>query len=239
VNQIKFLSIFLLSTFLLSSYSYANTSLKGEIIPYHWTGLYAGLNVGLVNHTMNITDVNATSFLGTIQETSNFNWTGGFQIGLRQQLDLFARTSGVYGIEFSTNFSDARFNETYGSSFATYELDSNNRLKTICLLQGMGGVASDRTLLFLAAGLSWTQLTGETTNLDSIAFFNGFGLAKNVFGSALSAGIEYAFTDKFSARFKVDMITPKSYSKLDNTDDIFDVTNNIAQGVIAINYKFI
>jgi hypothetical protein len=42
----------------------------------------------------------------------------------------------------------------------------------------MGGIASERTLLFLAAGLSWTQLTGEITNLDRIAFFDGFSVKK-------------------------------------------------------------
>lgn len=236
-------SVCLLSAILLcSSASFAQLSLKDEVqplyqSPYNWTGFYAGLNVGGVNHTMNITDTNAVAFNATIQQVTNPRFTGGFQVGYRQQLDLRA-VSGVYGLEFSTNFADARFKKEYGSPFALYQLSSENKLKDICLLQLTAGIAAERTLLFLTAGLSWINIEGNTTNLASIPFFNGFNESKKEFGTAVGAGIEYAITQTISARIKLDVITPNTYSAHDEVGDAFQISNNIVEGTFGINYRF-
>jgi len=243
MKQFKLASSIFISTVLLSSTAIAHVSLKGEVMPatatalYNWTGFYAGLNAGVMNHTMNITDTQATSFNATIQQVSNPRFTGGFQAGYRHQLNQTS-TSGVYGLEFSTNFSNARFKKEYGSPFALYQLSSENKLTDICLLQLTGGIAADRTLLFLAAGLSWVNITGSTTNLDSIAFFNSFNVSKQELGTAVGGGIEYAFNETISARLKVDIITPNTYSTSDNTGDNFQISNNIVQGTLGVNYKF-
>jgi len=240
MKQIKLAASLFVSTLWLSSTAIADAPMKGEamsVAPYNWTGFYAGFNAGVVNHIMNITDDQATSFLATIQQVSNLKFTGGFQAGYRRQLDL-TRVSGVYGLELSANFSNAQFEKEYGSPFATYQLNSENKLKTVCLLELLGGIAADRTLLFLAAGVSWANITGSTTNLDSVAFFKSFSVSKKEFGTALGGGIEYAFTQAFSARLKVDVITPNTYTTSDNTDDTFLISNNIVQGTLGINYKF-
>lgn len=240
MKQIKLVASIFVSSLLLSSTTFAQGLTKDEATPaaaYNWTGFYAGFNAGLVNHTMNITDDQATTFLATIQQVSNLKFTGGFQAGYRRQLDL-TRVSGVYGLELSANFSNAQFEKEYGSPFALYQLNSENTLQTVCLLEFIGGIAADRTLLFLAAGLSWANITGSTINQDSIAFFKSFSVSKNEFGSALGGGIEYAFSEAFSARLKVDLITPNTYSTSDNTDDHFQISNTITQGTIGVNYKF-
>jgi len=240
MKQLKLVSSLFVSTLLLSSTAFAHTSLKGEMMPvaaYNWTGFYAGLNAGAVNHTMNITDVQATAFHSTIQQVSNPRFSGGLQAGYRRQLDL-NYVSGVYGVEMDANFSNASFSKEYGSSFAIYQLSSKNVLNTVCLLELIGGIAADRTLLFLAAGLSWANIAGSTTNLDDVAFFNSFNVNKKEVGTALGAGIEYAFNEKISARIKVDVITPNTYSTYDNTGDIFQISNAIVQGTLGINYKF-
>lgn len=238
----KFLKI-ILSCILLAFFSKvmaSETSFKGEIPLSHfnWTGLYGGFNVGVVNHTMDITDVNASSFLATIQQNSDAKFSGGLQLGYRYQIEMNP-VSGVYGIEISANFSNAQFEKDYGSSFALYELNSENALKDVCLIELIGGIAVNRTLLFLAAGASWVNITGTTSNLDSIAFFDAFNVDKKEWGTALGAGIEYAFSDKFSARLKVDVITPHTYDTDDNVDDVFQISNQIVQGVVGINYKFL
>lgn len=235
MKQIKLATLL---TLLFSSAASAHP-MKDEVMPvaaYNWTGFYAGLNAGAVNHTMNMTDNQATAFLATIEQVSNPKFSGGLQVGYRHQVD-FTKTSGVYGLEVSANFSNAWFKKEYGSPFATYQFESENQLKTVCLLELLGGIASDRTLLFLTAGLSWVNITGNVANLDSIAFFQSFDVDKKQFGTALGGGIEYAFTNTISARVKVDVITPKTYTTSDNTDDHFDISNSIVQGSFGINYK--
>lgn len=224
---------------LLSSATFAyQTSLKGEVpTPYNWTGFYAGLNGGIVNHTMNITDNQATSFNATIQQESNYDFLGGFQLGYRRQID-FAPVSGVYGIEFSGDFANASFSQDYGSPFSFYQLHSENELQNLFLLQLIGGVAADRTLLFLAAGVSRTNISGTTTNLDGAPFFNSFNMNKKQLGMALGGGIEYAFTQAISVRFKMDVIVPETYSTTDNIGDTFEISNSILQTTVGVNYRF-
>lgn len=205
--------------------------------PYNWSGFYAGLNAGAVKHTLSMTDNQATTFYSTIQEISNLKFTGGFQAGYRRQLNL-TQVSSVYGLEFSANFSEVKFNKDYGSPFALYQLNANNELKNVDLLELIGGIAADRTLLFFAAGLSWTNVKGSTTNIDGIPFFDSFSVSKKTIGAAIGAGIEYAFNEKFSARFKVDYIMPNAYSTTDNIGDQFQISNDITQGSIGVNYKF-
>jgi hypothetical protein len=247
MNQRKLVSL-VLSSFLLTTTTYATTSLKGEVLSltpasHNWSGFYAGFNLGAVNHTMDITDVNAATFHATIEQVSNPKGTGGLQIGYRQQLTLNT-VSGVYGLELSANFANAQFKKEYGSPFALYQLYSKNELKTVVLLEAIGGIAADKTFLFLGAGLAWVNISGSTTSLDGAPFFNSFSVEKKQLGTVLSGGLEYAFTNQISARFKMDVITPNTYSTTDDTGtaiepgNSYQIANKIIQGTVAINYQF-
>jgi outer membrane immunogenic protein len=224
----------------LSSSTYAHNVYKDApvaLAPYNWTGFYAGVNLGFVNHTLDITDNNATSFLATIQQVSNPYFTGGFQLGYRRQLDL-THVAGVYGLEFGANFSDASYNKEYGSPFALYQLTTKNNLKDALMLQIIGGIAADRTLLFIAGGLSWTNITGSVSNQIGTPFLSSFNLNQKSFGTAFGGGIEYGFSDAFSVRFKIDIITPDNYTVNDDSGNNFQITNSIVQGTVGLNYKF-
>ena len=228
----------LMSATFLSSATIAHVPLKDEVTsPNYWTGFYAGLNVGVVKNTLNITDIQATTFYATIQQALNPQLTGGVQGGYRRQLDS-ARVSGVYGLEFSTNFLNAKFQQVYGSPFALYQLSAESALKNILLLEAIGGVAAGKTLLFLAAGISGVSTTGSVTNLDSVPFFNAFSLKKTMFGTAVGGGVEYVFFKTFSARFKVDFVMPNTYLTFDDTNNDFRISNNIVQGTLGVNYQF-
>lgn len=233
---------FLTSSILISTASYANVSLKGEAFAatpseYNWSGFYAGLNAGLVRHTLQMTDNQAVSYYATIQQTGNPKLTGGLQVGYRTQMDL-TKASGVFGLELAANFANDQFKKEYGSPFALYQLESTSKLKDIVLLELTGGIAADRTLLFVAAGLSWVNLSGSVTNVDGLPFFNTYQLSKKEFGTALGAGIEYAFTQTLSARFKMDVVTPNSYTVSDNTGNHYLIANSIIVGTLGINYLF-
>lgn len=239
MKQYKLAASLFVSASLLSTSVFASYFMK-DTVPgssYNWTGFYAGLNAGAIKNTMNITDNQASSFNATIQQTSDPAFTGGVQVGYRRQLDL-SKASGVYGAELSANSSNARFNQKYGSPFALYQLKTENQINNYVLLQLIGGIAAERTLLFLAVGMSWTNISGSIRNLDIVPFFHSANLDKNVFGTALGGGIEYALTDTFSLRFKVDVITPTTYTVTNGVGDNFQVANNIVQGTLGLNYNF-
>lgn len=227
-----------MTSFLIVSNAFAHALPSDKRLEtYKWSGFYGGLNAGLVKHTMNITDNQATTFYATIQQEANPDVTGGLQIGFRHQSES-NQPSGVYGLEFSTNFSAAKFKQQYGSPFALYEISTENELKNVLLLQCIGGIAADRTLLFLAAGLSWSNISGNVSNIDGIPFFQSFNVNQHEIGTAVGAGIEYALNEQVSARFKMDLITPKTSTSYNDTDDSFLISNSIAQGTIGINIKF-
>ena len=122
---------------LFSHALFSHTPLPATTEPYHWTGFYGGLNIGALKHSLNMTDNMATTFNATIQQIGNPELTGGFQLGYRRSLEL-ALASGLYGLEFTGNFSDATFKSNYGSPYALYQLDAENQLKNNFLLQLIG-----------------------------------------------------------------------------------------------------
>lgn len=210
--------------------------LKDEVA-YNWSGVYAGLNAGFVQHTMHMTDVQASSFNATIAQVANPKFSGGFQVGYRSQLDL-SYSSGVFGLEFSDTISDVKFNKNYGSPYALYQLSSENKLNNIALLQMIGGITANRTLLFLAAGGSRTHVSGFVKNTDGIPFFNGFSVSDTAFSAAFGGGIEYAFSRAISGRFKLDVILPNTFSTYDNTGDNYQISNSVVQATFGVNYRF-
>ena len=239
MKQLQLAGSVIISASLYSCIAFSQASLKDvdTATPHNWSGVYVGLNAGVVKNTMNMTDVQATTFNATIEQASNPDFLGGFQFGLRRQLDPL-KSSGVYGLEFSANFSNASSTNEYGSPFALYHLNSDNQLKANYLLQLTGGIAADRTLLFLAAGCSWTDLSGRVVTLDGIPFFHSFSVSKTSVGTALGGGIEYAYNEHFSLRFKADLISAKSYNTRDDTGSIYQIANRTVQGVFGVNYTF-
>ena len=230
----------LASLFIFSSVASAS-NFKNEMTPAtfnRWTGFYAGLNIGLVNHTMSVTDTNAVAFMATIDQVSNARLIGGAQLGYRKQVDL-SSVSGIYGVEVSAQFSNSEFNKQYGSPFALYQLDAANKLESVYLLELLGGIAANNTMLFITGGLSWINISGKTVNLDSIPFFNDYSVKKNVWGTTLGAGIEYAFNENWSARFKANVMIPNTYNVYDDVDDQFGISNHIVEASLGINYQFV
>jgi len=231
MKQFSFIASAFAGALMLATTAFATNA------PYNWTGFYAGINAGGVNNSMDITDTEATSFQGTIQQVSDPAITGGFQGGYRRQLDLDT-VSGVYGIEGSFNIANAQFSKQYGSPFATYQFNANTSLKIVTLLEFTGGIAAGRTYLFLCGGLAWVRLNGQLNNVDSIGFFQSVNLNQDQFGHAIGAGIEYAFTDKISARIKVDAIKPNTYTVTNNTGSSYEVSDSLVLGTLGVNYKF-
>lgn len=231
-----------ISASLLPGLTFASVLSKDELISppiaegYDWTGFYAGIDLGLVKQTMNITDTQATTFYATLQQEFNPRFIGGFQLGYRHQINP-ARVTAIYGLEFNANFSDSKSTREYGSPFALYQLSTVNQLKNLHLIEFLAGIAVEQSFFFMGAGFSWTQVNGYVSNINGIPYFNSFTLNSRRISPALSAGVEYAFSDKISARFKVDAVSTNAYSAYDNTSNTYQISNTITQGTFGINYK--
>jgi outer membrane immunogenic protein len=228
-------SAFILAS-LFTSVTYAKVSYKGEVAPmapaFSWTGFYVGANVGGVGYSQYVTDIDESDFDSTLHLDPNGKWSGGAQIGWRYQVDC-AMASGVFGIEGSVDWTDAKYSRTFGVT--DYDIDT--KLKSLWMVQAMGGIAVDRTLLFLGAGAGWADLDGSWTDLAGDTTRN-FDTNKTVVGPVVSAGIEYAFTDMISVRAKVDELFASRYTRTDGRGNSFLINNNIVQGTIGLNVKF-
>jgi opacity protein-like surface antigen len=95
-----------------------------------------------------------------------------------------------------------------------------------------------KTFLFLAAGGAWVNITGHVVNEDGIPFFDSFRLSRKAIAPALGCGVEYAVSEKISARAKLDVISPHTYTRRDNVDNTYQIASNIVQGTFGINYRF-
>lgn len=232
-----FICASLLATNTLAKVSILDKDQAIASVPYSWTGLYAGLNLGAVRHAMNITDNQAVTFNATIQQVTDPRFTGGLQIGYRHQLDL-AQASGVFGLEVSSDYSAATSRKEYGSPFSLYQLDSQHKLKNVSLAELMAGIAADRTLLFFTVGLSWFDISGFVRNEDGVPFFDEFSVGKKDVAVVVGGGVEYALNDKFSVRVKVDVPLPETYTNIDNVGNTYDIANNIVLGTVGVNYRF-
>lgn len=220
--------------------SFAGTANKNQVVQpngFTWSGVYAGINAGFFKNSLKITDVNAASFNATIEQNTNPNFSGGFQVGIRRQMSP-SPTSGVLGLEFSANFQDHLSQMQYGSPFALYQLDSSYRVKSSYLLELIGGISAEKTLLFLAAGASFSTIRGQVINTDGLPFFRQFSLNKNAIGPVIGAGVEYACNNKLSIRAKIDMVYNNSYRTKDDTGNSYEVANQTMIASLGLNYKF-
>lgn len=233
-------SAFVLAS-LFSSVTFANASYKGEVMPlmpayYNWTGFYAGVNVGGVDYTSYVTDIDQFDYDSTLRLDPNASWTGGLQIGWRYQVNN-APAAGVFGVEGSFNWVNHTYSTTFGGGGAVPDYDISTKLKNIWMIQAMGGIAADRTLLFLGAGVAWVDVSGSWVSLDGNSK-RDFSTSKNQVGGVLSAGVEYAFTDMISLRLKVDDVVTKRYSNSNDDGFTFLTSNNVVQATLGLNVKF-
>ncbi|MCP8937259.1 porin family protein [Alsobacter sp. SYSU M60028] len=196
---------------------------------FTWTGFYVGLNAGYGwtnSNNITATDGNVVDIFST---GDNGGFTGGGQLGYNMQYGQI-----VFGLETDIQYADFGKNRTYATSFGPYAFatDHGNYFGTV---RGRVGYAFDRALLYVTGGLAYgnvgEQLGGNDTNV----------------GWTLGGGLEYAFTNNWTAKIE------GLYVSLDRgtgTRTIYDTTptavgvarqsGNNEFGVVRVglNYKF-
>ncbi|MDB5556000.1 MAG: hypothetical protein JWL86_5984 [Rhizobium sp.] len=206
-----------------------------------WSGLYAGLNAGFVGHQ--------SSFTGALPAAFNFNyaWPGskttspggifGAQLGYNFQSGQL-----VYGVEIDLGVVGAKNTD---NSVVPYAWKQRAGMDAFGSARLRLGYAFDRALIYATGGLALGKTTDSIQAGPNPVYSWSKGNNNWRLGYTVGAGVEYALTDRWSAKLE------GLYYDLGHQDHLsVNVTNGVSyafgarsktDGFIArlgINYKF-
>jgi outer membrane immunogenic protein len=157
---------------------------------FSWTGCYVGGNVGGLwahkewsNNTFpgSGTSFDADSWVGGVQGGCNYQFAGGFVIGIQGDYD----------------WSDAK-----GSGFDNFFAETDRtKIKSLASVTGRVGYAWDRFLGYVKGGYAWER--DDHTIWDQSGFLLASASATRG-GWTVGIGGEYAFTDWLSGFVEYD-----------------------------------
>jgi outer membrane immunogenic protein len=198
-------------------------------MPYTWTGLYIGGNVGGAWAQGNIND----DVTGFHFSTSHSGFIGGGQVGFNYQ----ANNPLVLGVE--ADFDWTSLNATGATIFfprIRAILQGSANTKSIAALAGRLGYANDRWLFYGKFGGAWV---GNQTMITDLTTGAEFSTSNTNNGWLAGAGIEWAFSPNWTARIEYDYIGLRNLTLSPIfTSDTFSVRRNIQMATFGLNYKF-
>ncbi|MEW6255663.1 MAG: outer membrane protein [Pseudomonadota bacterium] len=196
---------------------------------FSWTGFYIGGNVGWswLNNDLNVSPafgIPATSL--SVGDANGF--TGGLQVGYNWQFV----NNVVLGIEADVQWADLGSSSVaivpYGPFAAGFTDGSLNAFGTV---RARLGYAMDRFMPYVTGGLAW-----GTTDYGSIY---GVDTSSTNWGWTIGGGVEYAFTNNWTAKIEYQYIDLEgsSYTIAPTLGSISaDTQLNVVK--VGINYKF-
>src|ERR1700722_14810105 len=208
---------------------------------FSWTGFYIGGNLGggwnrgnVVDSAfgVNFTNGNSTSFLGGGQVGGNYQ-IGAFVIGAEAVFDWFANNN---------NSGNGTTVVPLGGPPTTLRVSANDRWVTT--LAARFGYAWDHALFYGKAGGGWVGAGNfAVTNVGtgaSVALSN----SNTNSGWLVGAGVEYAFTQNWTAKLEYDYLALNNASftvTVPSTGVVDTFTNggrNVQTVTVGINYLF-
>jgi outer membrane immunogenic protein len=238
----------------------ADMPIKAAPVPaYQWSGCYAGLNVGGGATGSNFsTAVDPGTYLvgadpATVAATGSGSHgsdglLAGGQVGCNLQSGLV-----VFGLEgdfdyFHSNPFFENPTQTLSDGVTAFNIKQSLSTDYLATVRPRIGIAADRNLAYLTAGIAFTRAGYTETYLDQ-AVPPAFGTAtgsKSLVGWVAGAGWEYAFIDRWT--FKAEYLYA-SFSKIDGLGAIADpgVGANVLHGSgdltvqmlrAGVNYRF-
>jgi outer membrane immunogenic protein len=164
---------------------------------FTWTGFYAGLSGGYAFETGKSSlsgspDLLATGLTPGAAKTLGDGFMIGATVGYNQQFGMF-----VAGLEADLSYVDLgrTVTSSNGGLTTTFSQDANY-LGTV---RGRLGVAFDRLLVYGTGGLAFGDQKASTNLAGLGAAWTG-GKDAVRFGYVIGAGMEYAFTNNWSAK---------------------------------------
>jgi len=185
---------------------------------FTWTGFYIGVNAGAAFD--NNTDPTFTPSAGLPGSPSlnpavganNTDFTGGVEAGYNMQVNSF-----VFGVEGDIDYlgGNNNINGTFNSPafyhplFPSYTIAGATTNHLFGTIRGRLGFAVDRALFYVTGGAAFggnQAPTSVTFNIEPpfgqipAYTFNSQNTSNNEIGAVLGGGIEYAFTNNWSAK---------------------------------------
>jgi len=148
-------------------------------LAYNWSGFYAGMHAGYAWNSFR------RGAGGLIGNPSGF--TAGGQIGFNHQMDSF-----VVGLE-----GDLSWNSGVGKRAFPGPVTTEGKVNWAGSIRARAGFAADRALVYATGGYAFGNVKAAVfdTTIPQV-----FSSSTTRHGWTAGGGIEYAFTDKVSAR---------------------------------------
>jgi outer membrane immunogenic protein len=197
--------------------------------PFSWNGFYIGGEFGWAHASGSVTDSN----FGLSASTSRDGWLAGGVVGYNYQ----TANSVVFGVE--ADFDWTTLSATGAGILVPNVgvLQGSAKTDWISSLAGRIGFAADKALFYVKGGGAWVGNSASITNLN-----NGLSVSASNTNSGwlLGAGLEWAFTTNWSAKFEFDYIGLRSWSwnGVLFSNDTFTASRNISELKIGLNYRF-
>jgi outer membrane immunogenic protein len=155
---------------------------------FSWTGLYVGLQAGLVWDQLSLANNNAWMFAGAFPVATTAVW-GAYNSGAS------TRTGFVGGGHIGGNYQMGSFvvgveGDLEGASVWTGSLRGS--------LRGRLGFALDRALIYTTGGLAFGARSGSST-YGAWGYNWGGNTSSSRTGWTIGGGVEYAFAGNWSA----------------------------------------
>lgn len=211
---------------------------KAPVAPppaWSWTGFYVGATLGgVVGHDLVTND--PTSLVPFLTGPINLNSAGvigGLEAGYNWQISQL-----VLGIEADVSGSSLKQSGTSTTFIGSTDTFSS-RLDMLSTVRGrLGWAAFDRTLLYGTGGVAFANLKDQVADP---AFPFTATPSSNLTGWTAGGGIEYAFTDHWTAKAEylhVGFSGTRTAMDSGGTGYIFDYKDKLDIGRVGINYKF-
>ena len=203
---------------------------------FSWTGFYLGGNLGAGWSTGNLTD---NLFGLNWGAKNNATFVGGGQVGANYQFNSF-----VLGVEGDFDWLANNNNAAAVTAHGTTVQASNNG-RWLATLTGRVGYAFDRVLLYGKGGAAWVGSNNFTVTNAATGSSVSFSNNNTNTGWTAGAGVEWAFTNNWSARVEYDFVglqntsftVPAAFPVVGG--DVFTTHNrNIQMATVGINYRF-
>ena len=187
---------------------------------YNWTGVYVGINGGIMWNRFNWTAAGGTS-------TGDFTSTGavfGGTLGANYQLP---NTAWVLGIEGDWDWANSK-----GSTFNACVGGCQTEVKSLATLRGRVGYALvDRLLVYGTGGAAWAKFSPSLSG--NAAGFTDYTQSGWVGGG----GFEYAFWDNFSLKAEY-LYVGLGTSPVFFAGTGISTTNRMSVARLGLNYRF-
>jgi outer membrane immunogenic protein len=194
---------------------------------FTWTGLYLGLNAGIgwaddTNVFVSDTILGNTSLsVGT-----DAGFIGGAQIGYNFQTGAF-----VFGVEADIQYADLGGEANWSGYRYRFNAGNDQYFGTV---RARAGYAVDRMLIYVTGGLAYGGMSS-----------NWWGGDNSATGWTIGGGVEYAFTNNWTAKIEglyIDLDQGSHTEIVNYVGGSAVVSSGSGQGGgvvrVGVNYKF-